>query len=185
MKGDGNNLATWIQKLHFMLIPSSKGRTKYINNHKHLFKHVGEGLFFQPRNFPTDPECISIGDNVYVASNVSFINHDVTNGMLSKCTSTVPNRNMGGVIKIGNNVMIGARSVIMPDVLIGNNVVVAAGSIVTKDIPDNTVVGGIPAKKIGTFEDLVKKRSEQKSFARDGADKLWQDFYSKRNMVEE
>lgn len=49
---------------------------------------------------------------------------------------------------IGNDVWIGMRSVIMPDVNIGNGAVVGAGAVVTKDVPDNAIVGGIPARVI-------------------------------------
>lgn len=44
---------------------------------------------------------------------------------------------------------------------IGNNVIVAAGSVVTKNVPDNVVVGGNPAKVIESFEEFVKKRYEK------------------------
>lgn len=68
----------------------------------------------------------------------------------------------------------------MPNVRIGNNVVIAAGSVVTKDVEDNSVVGGIPAKKLTTFDSLVEKRLNSKSFISDSADKLWNDFYENR-----
>lgn len=48
----------------------------------------------------------------------------------------------------------------MPNVTIGNNVIVGAGSIVTKNIEDNCVVAGIPAKKISTIEDYYSKNRE-------------------------
>ncbi len=51
-------------------------------------------------------------------------------------------------IKIGDNVWIGANSVILKGVTIGNNAIIAAGSIVTKDVPANAIVGGCPAKVI-------------------------------------
>jgi acetyltransferase-like isoleucine patch superfamily enzyme len=51
---------------------------------------------------------------------------------------------------IGDNVWIGARSVVLPGVKIGNNVVVAAGAVVNKDVPDNCLVAGVPA--------VIKKR---------------------------
>ena len=48
-------------------------------------------------------------------------------------------------VHIGDNVWVGARSVILPGVKIGNNVVIAAGSVVTKDVPENVMVAGVPA----------------------------------------
>lgn len=54
-------------------------------------------------------------------------------------------------------VWIGDNVTILPGVTIGNNVVVAAGAVVTKDIPDNTLVGGVPAKKIRDLEDDTKE----------------------------
>nr|WP_317412717.1 sugar O-acetyltransferase [uncultured Solibaculum sp.] len=58
----------------------------------------------------------------------------------------------GKPVTIGNNVWIGGRSIINPGITIGNNVVVASGSVVTKDVPDNTVVGGCPAKVLRRIE---------------------------------
>lgn len=65
-----------------------------------------------------------------------------------------------GSITIGNNVMIGARSIVMYNVNIGHDVVIAAGSVVTKDIPDYSIVAGNPARVIGSTKDLLKKRLE-------------------------
>ena len=51
-------------------------------------------------------------------------------------------------VTIGNDVWIGGNVTILPGVNIGNNVVVAAGAVVTKDVPDNSLIGGVPAKII-------------------------------------
>lgn len=100
--------------------------------------------------------------------------------MLRKCIDDFNVKDWSGAILIGNNVMMGAGCKIMPNVKIGNNVVIAAGSIVTKDIPDNSVVGGIPAKVIGSFDSLVEKRRKTKTFTSDGPERIWQDFNGQR-----
>ena len=56
-------------------------------------------------------------------------------------------------VTIGNDVWIGGNVTILPGVTIGNNVVVAAGAVVTEDVPDNCLIGGVPAKKIKEIPD--------------------------------
>lgn len=58
-------------------------------------------------------------------------------------------------VNIGSDVWIGGNVTILPDITIGNNVVIAAGAVVTKDIPDNCVVGGVPAKFIKTLDNDI------------------------------
>ena len=58
-------------------------------------------------------------------------------------------------VRIGNDVWIGGNVTILPGVTIGTNVVVAAGAVVTEDVPDNTLVGGVPARKIKEIEDDI------------------------------
>ncbi len=58
----------------------------------------------------------------------------------------------GKPITIGNNVWIGGSAIINPGVLIGDNAVIASGAVVTKDVPDNVVVGGNPAKVLKEIE---------------------------------
>lgn len=62
-----------------------------------------------------------------------------------------------GKVVIGNNVFVGADAIILPGIKIGNNVVIGAGSIVTKNIPDNSVHAGNPAKQLCTYEEFVSK----------------------------
>lgn len=179
MKGNGNGWSTLFQKLYFMFIPSSGKRTIYINKHANQFKHIGGGIFWQPRTFPTDPELISIGDNVMIASGVEFINHDIVAHMLNKKYDTHDFQPMKGCISIGDNVMIGAGTVILPNVRIGSNVVIGAGSIVCKDIPDNVVAAGVPCRVVGDFDKLVEK---YKSIRKLPTEELWKEFYMIKNM---
>lgn len=55
-------------------------------------------------------------------------------------------------------------STILYDVRIGSNVIIGSGSLVNKDIPDNCVAAGVPAKVIGSIEDFMKKRSQEGAF---------------------
>ena len=76
-------------------------------------------------------------------------------------SSTNPTRQTDnlGIAKpviIGNDVWIGGNVTILLGVTIGNNVVVAAGAVVTKNVPDNYVVAGVPAKLLKTIEDDVE-----------------------------
>lgn len=116
----------------------------------------------QSRKIPLYPELIRIGNNVRMASNVLFVTHDVVHNMLNRISPKTEKILVGGVfhekvgcIEIGNNVFIGTGSIILYDTKIGSNVIVAAGSIITKDVPDNVVVAGIPAKVIGTFDTFL------------------------------
>lgn len=108
----------------------------------------------------SEPYLIKIGDNVRVTRGVKFITHDggmyvLRNGWPG-CEG-IPNADKFGSISIGNNVFIGMNAVIMPGVTIGNNVVIGTGSIVTKNIPDNSVACGVPAKVIETIEEYREK----------------------------
>lgn len=89
---------------------------------------------------------VTIGSHVNLAQGITVtaLNHnfkDTTLRIDEQGISTQP-------VIIGDDVWIGANAVILPGVTIGNHAVVAAGAVVTKDVPDNTIVGGVPAKEI-------------------------------------
>lgn len=99
---------------------------------------------------------IEIGDNVTMAPRVHVLCHDASTKQFLGYTKI-------GRVTIGNNVFIGAESVILPNVTIGNNVIVGANSTVTHDIPDDMVYAGSPARAICTLESyLEKERSRMK-----------------------
>lgn len=144
-------------KIRMYLISNADKRTKLIVK-KNLFKKVGKNFFFQPRIIPDEPKLISFGDNVTVASNVTFVTHDVIDKVLNKMDYNFTFYYNCAPIQIGNNVFIGCNATILSNIKIGNNVIIAAGSVVTKDIPSNSVVGGNPAKVISSFEEYVNNR---------------------------
>ncbi|MBP7086410.1 MAG: transferase [Enterococcus sp.] len=55
-------------------------------------------------------------------------------------------------ISIGKNVWIGANATVLPGVRIGDGAIIAAGAVVSKDVEENTIVGGVPAKVMKTIE---------------------------------
>ena len=90
------------------------------------------------------PVCIGNHVNLAQGITVTALNHnfeDTAKRIDEQGISTKP-------VVIGDDVWIGANAVILPGVTIGRHVVVAAGAVVTKDVPDNCVVGGVPAKVI-------------------------------------
>ena len=119
--------------------------------------------------FGSEPYLVECGDNCLFARDVHFITHDggikVLNS-LGKFSSEGTKVRMDKVapVKIGNNVYVGMGAYIMPGVTIGNNVIVAAGAIVTKDVKDDTVVGGVPAKIISTLDTYYERAKDQVEF---------------------
>jgi acetyltransferase-like isoleucine patch superfamily enzyme len=116
----------------------------HINYGKHT--RIGKNVFINFDCVFLDLGGITIEDNVLIAPKVSLLSegHPINPGDRQ---SLVP-----GHIHIKENAWIGAGATILPGVTVGENAVVAAGAVVSKDVPDNTVVGGIPAKIIKTIQ---------------------------------
>lgn len=115
----------------------------YINYGKHT--KIGKNVFINFNCTFLDLGGITIEDNVLIGPNVSILSegHPVSP---EDRHSLVPN-----AILIKKNAWIGAGATILQGVTIGENAIVAAGAVVSKDAHDNTIVGGIPAKIIRTF----------------------------------
>ncbi len=96
------------------------------------------------------PEKIQVGRNTVIGYNTTILAHEYL----------ITEYRLGDVI-IGDEVMIGANSTILPGVTIGNEAVVAAGTVVHKDVAPGFFVGGNPMRVIYTKEEMEKRREEE------------------------
>lgn len=122
---------------------------------------VGRNVRFYGVNramFGSEPWLISIGDNCFITAGVQFVNHDGGTLILRKVDPTLE---WTAPILIGNDVYLGIRSIVLPNVRIGSQCIVGAGSVVTKDVPDGSVVAGVPARVICTTEDYLGKMQKK------------------------
>ena len=153
-------------------------RTKWIVK-KNIFRSVGKNFYFCPRKIPADPQYIIFHDNVSVAADVVFCNHDVMYKTFNKIGGYSDYVKYYGCIEIMDNVFIGTKSVILPNVKIGSNVIVAAGRIVTKDLESGGVYAGNPARRIGEIDKLLESRikwTEKIKGIDNVVDYLWDEF---------
>jgi maltose O-acetyltransferase len=112
--------------------------------------HILEGAFLDPSH------CflISIGDNCTFAPNVKLIAHDAS---LFKTIGI----SRVGRIKIGSDCFLGDSVIVLPGVSIGPRAIVGAGSVVTRDIPENSVAAGNPARVLCSLDELIAKHKNR------------------------
>jgi acetyltransferase-like isoleucine patch superfamily enzyme len=107
---------------------------------------IGAQVFFNSGVKIQDQGGVTIEDGVLLGHNVviASLNHSPN----PKCRGNL----LPSPVHIGKNVWIGANATICPGVCIGNGAIIAAGAVVTENVPENTVYGGVPAKKIKNLE---------------------------------
>ena len=115
--------------------------------------HIGKNVFINSGCSFQDQGGIYIGDN-------TLIGHRVVLATLDHDLNPYDRHLLCAPIHIGNRVWIGAGAIITRGVTIGDGAVIAAGAVVTKDVEENTIVGGVPAKFIKKIENvkLIEKK---------------------------
>lgn len=177
---DATDIALYHQRLHAKDLCHEYNRVKPSNIKKRhqiiykLFGDIGEIFHIEQNfwcdygynieagnNFYVNHNCVMLdcakikfGDNVLIAPNCGFYTagHPLDVEKRNKWLE------YAYPIYVGNNVWIGANTIVLPNVTIGDNVVIGAGSVVTKDIPSNTLAYGSPCRVIREIneEDKIK-----------------------------
>ena len=125
---------------------------------------------------------------------MQFLTHDGTHRVLNKIEKLMSVQEgkkfpeKVGCIEIGDNVFIGSGTYITYNVKIGSNVIIGACSFVNRDIPDNCVVAGVPARVIKTFDEYLEKRNKDEIITGLGGEvvspeaeeTLWEKFRKER-----
>ena len=112
--------------------------------------------------FSTEPYLIKIGNNVVISGNVQFSCHD---GAHLIFRNEYPDIDYTSPISIGDDVFIGYGCIILPGVSIGNRCVIGAGAVVSRDIPNNSVAVGVPAKVIKSTDEYLANLIEKSTHA--------------------
>ena len=115
----------------------------------HPAAEIGKNLFIDHGMSVVIGETSDIGDNV-------TIYHGVTLGGISPSIDSDKQRNVKRHPTLKNNVVVGSGAQILGPITVGENAKVGANAVVTKDVPDNAVMVGIPAKNVGTISPTDK-----------------------------
>lgn len=126
---------------------------RYVQSQINLGMDIGQNVGIMPgvKFDPPHSFLTSIGNNVIIAPNVRFLNHDASAFVFNKTAKI-------GKIIIYDNCFIGAGVILLPGIEIGPNAIIGAGSIVTKSIPPYSIAAGCPANVINSIEPLLDKK---------------------------
>jgi acetyltransferase-like isoleucine patch superfamily enzyme len=137
--------------------PTGREYAEYLKRFGRLHS-IGEGCRILPSSRIADPELVRLGNNVSL-STCAIIPHD---GSIAVLNETYGLRLEGvGSVDIRDNVFVGYGAIILRGVTIGPNAIVAAGAVVTKNVAEGTIVGGVPARRIGTVDELAKRLKDE------------------------
>lgn len=117
-------------------------------------------------SFGSEPYLVHLGNKVKITNGCQFITHDGGVNVLRNVYPECKDIDVFGRITLGNNVFLGNRVVVLPNVKIGDNVVIGAGSIVTRDIPSNSVAAGVPCKVVRSLEEYKERSLEKADFTK-------------------
>jgi acetyltransferase-like isoleucine patch superfamily enzyme len=151
------NLVSYLDSRRYM---------KYYNSllKRHGFKLQGTPRFIAKSARFDDFTRITLGDRIVISMNVHFLTHDYSYTTALISTGEMPPTDIGiqRDIVVGDNVFIGMNTIILPGTRIGNNVIVGAGSVVRGNVTDYSVIAGNPAKVIADIREFASKAKKRK-----------------------
>lgn len=131
-------------------------RPDYLDELKKRGLRTGRNFHLEPGAKIDKNHCwnISIGDDVTIAPNAYILAHDASTKMHLDYTRI-------GKVNIGDRVFIGAAAIVLPGVSIGSDVIIGAGSVVSRDIPDNVIACGNPARELGKTDEWIEEKRRE------------------------
>jgi acetyltransferase-like isoleucine patch superfamily enzyme len=146
---------------------SRLARTDPVRYARSIGVHVGREcrlIGVSRETFGSEPYLIRLGDHVTITAGVRFVTHD---GGVWVMRREFPNIDVFGTIEIGSNVFIGLNAILMPGIRIGDDCVIGAGSVVVKDVPSGTVAAGVPARPLRTLAEYRQRTLDAAVHIRD------------------
>ena len=164
-----------------------KNETRYIQYLREQGVAIGEKCHIgDPKTITIDltrPYLVEIGNSVRMNKGFTLLTHDFTTSAIQNVYNEfIPS---SGKVKIGNNVYFAQKCTVLKGVTIGDNCIVGYGSLITKDIPNNSVVAGCPAKVICSIEEYYKKRKEKSLIEAFELIKAFEEKYNRSPRMEE
>ena len=167
-----------IRKIIYKEKASSQAYISYMRNKG---AKIGERVtIFAPTKTSIDmtrPWLIDIGNDVQITEGVTLLTHGYDWAVLKGVYGEI--LGSGGGIQIGNNVFIGMKTTILKGVHVGNNVIIGANSLVNKNVPDNCVVAGNPARVIMPLDKYYEKRKAVQYQEAEELVRLYREHYGK------
>ena len=172
----------WIKNIIRKIIYKERSSSQaYISYMRSRGAKIGDRVtIFSPKTTSIDmtrPWLIDIGNDVQITEGVTLLTHgydwEVLKGVYGEILGS------GGGIQIGNNVFIGMKTTILKGVHVGNNVIIGANSLVNKDVPNNCVVAGNPARVIMPLDKYYEKRKAAQYQEAEELVRLYREHYGK------
>ncbi len=145
----GRARGLWITLCH----PRNDEFADFLRLHGGFFA-IGRDCRINTDVWVSDPAYVRLGNNVTL-STCALIGHDASIGVIGRATGK--KLDSVGKIDIGDNVFVGYGAILLPGITIGPNAIIAAGAVVTRDVEPGAVVAGVPAKPVGTFDDVANR----------------------------